>query len=145
MLFTTIDQLLEQGVQNSEVKQGFQVDCFSKTFRRDSDLPKKFRDQAISRCQENIKSGLSSFIVETKLYLTVWKEEQKQQPNEEVSFQKLDQLSQNNESNSNFQHLEEVSQNTKKYRGVTYKSEIPEEQLMLFKQNKTRKYRGIEY
>ena len=87
MLFTTINQLLEQGVQNAEIKQGFQIECFGKTFRRDSDLPKKFRDQAISRCQENIKSGLSSFIVETKLYLTVWKEEQKQQPNEEISCQ----------------------------------------------------------
>ncbi|MEG3435913.1 hypothetical protein V0288_02175 [Pannus brasiliensis CCIBt3594] len=77
MTVYTVEALQEEGIEPEVVKTSLQINCFSGTFRRDRDFPKRFKDEALKIVEEYRKDDIKSFIVETALYITVWKEEPK--------------------------------------------------------------------
>jgi hypothetical protein len=79
MKIYTVQELQSEGVQPELVKTRSRINCFSKTFIRDRDLPKRFTDEAMKTLNEHLAKGTNGFIVETPLFLTVWTEEKKQE------------------------------------------------------------------
>lgn len=77
MTVYTLEELQEEGIEPEVVKTSLQINCFSGTFLRDRDFPKRFKEEALKIVEEYQKNGIKSFIVETLLYITVWKEEPK--------------------------------------------------------------------
>lgn len=70
-----IDNLIIQGVSLAEVQKSRSINCFDTTFKRKSDLPKKFKTKALNLSAEIVKTGIKSFVTETKYSYTVWEEE----------------------------------------------------------------------
>ncbi len=73
------EDLSNHGISAAEVQKSLEIECFKKRFRRKSDLPKKFRDKAMSVSATVMEMGLESFITETNYSYTIW-EESKIQP-----------------------------------------------------------------
>lgn len=67
-----LEELTNQGISLSEIHRSINLNCFGKTFHRQSDLPKKFKEKALNLCQEIIEQGKDSFIVETRYSYTIW-------------------------------------------------------------------------
>ncbi|BAQ63316.1 hypothetical protein [Geminocystis sp. NIES-3709] len=76
MKLLLLKDLVEQGISPTEVQQSLTLTCFTKTFRRQSDLPKKFKEKAVNLCKEMNQLGKETFILETNYSYTVWVEEQ---------------------------------------------------------------------
>jgi hypothetical protein len=77
MKLLLLNDLVEQGISATEIQQSLTLTCFAKTFRRQSVLPKKFKEKALNICQEMGQSGQETFIVETNYSYTIWVEEEK--------------------------------------------------------------------
>lgn len=77
MRLLLLDDLIEEGISPTEVQKSLTLTCFAKTFRRQSDLPKKFKEKAFKLCQEMTKSGKETFILETNYSYTIWVEDDK--------------------------------------------------------------------
>ena len=74
MKIYSISDLEKEGVKPEEVKIQSQIHCFQKKFLRAADFPKKYKNQALDACYAHREEGLDSFLVETPLFITVWKE-----------------------------------------------------------------------
>lgn len=68
------EELANHGISKAEIQQALEIQCFTKKFRRKSDLPKKFKDKAINVCAEIAQAGLDTFITETNYSYTIWEE-----------------------------------------------------------------------
>lgn len=77
MKLLLLDDLVAQGISPTEIQKSLTLTCFAKTFRRQSVLPKKFKEKAVNICQEMGKSGQETFILETNYSYTIWVEEEK--------------------------------------------------------------------
>jgi hypothetical protein len=77
MKLLLLNDLVEQGISATEIQQSLTLTCFAKTFRRQSVLPKKFKEKALNICQEMAQSGQETFILETNYSYTIWVEEEK--------------------------------------------------------------------
>ncbi|MGI0483109.1 hypothetical protein ACN4EE_20290 [Geminocystis sp. CENA526] len=97
MKLLLLDDLVEQGISATEVQQSMTLNCFAKTFRRQSVLPKKFKDKALNLCEEMTQLGQETFIVETNFSYTVWVEE----PKIKEQTNKVNSASINNQLNTN--------------------------------------------
>ncbi|BAQ62850.1 hypothetical protein GM3708_3256 [Geminocystis sp. NIES-3708] len=75
MKLLLLEELTQQGISSSEIKRSLTLNYFGKTFHRQSDLPKKFKEKALNLCQEMIKKGKESFIIDTNYSYTIWVEE----------------------------------------------------------------------
>lgn len=160
-----------EGVQPEVVKTCLRIDCFSGTFVRDRDFPIRFKNEALKLLAAHIESGFKSFIVESTLYLTVWKEEKSR---ESVSLPPLTTVDAESEvidtaTDETMQGLVDgtppVPQPalrktvTRKYRGQEYTVEVADEtlstdtsmptsivdELSTARQTSVKKYRGQEY
>lgn len=85
MKLLLLDDLVEQGISPTEIQKSLTLTCFAKTFRRQSVLPKKFKEKALNICQEMSKSGQETFILETNYSYTIWVEEEKIKEQKKVS------------------------------------------------------------
>jgi hypothetical protein len=65
------EELTDQGISLSEIQRSLTLNCFGKTFHRQSDLPKKFKEKALNLCQEMIEQGKESFVIETHYSYTI--------------------------------------------------------------------------
>jgi hypothetical protein len=77
MKLLLLNDLVEQGISATEIQKSLTLTCFAKTFRRQSVLPKKFKEKALNICQEMGESGQETFILETNYSYTIWVEEEK--------------------------------------------------------------------
>lgn len=77
MKLLLLDDLVEQGISPTEIQKSLTLTCFAKTFRRQSVLPKKFKEKALNICKEMGKSGQETFILETNYSYTIWVEEER--------------------------------------------------------------------
>lgn len=75
MKILTVDDLAQQGISVSDVQKSLTMTYLKKNFRRKSDLPKKFKEKALSICAEIGNLGKESFVIETNYSYTVWEEE----------------------------------------------------------------------
>jgi len=75
MKILTANELTQQGISMAEVQKSLTMTYLTKNFRRKSDLPKKFREKALSICTEINTLGKESFVIETNYSYTVWEEE----------------------------------------------------------------------
>lgn len=75
MKILTVNELTQQGISIAEVQKSLTMTYLTKNFRRKSDLPKKFREKALSICTEINSLGKESFVIETNYSYTVWEEE----------------------------------------------------------------------
>lgn len=75
MKLLLLEELTQQGISSSEIKRSLTLNYFGKTFHRQSDLPKKFKEKALNLCQEMMKEGRESFIIDTNYSYTIWVEE----------------------------------------------------------------------
>ncbi len=119
----TIEELESQGINGQELKQGKTIEYLDKVFVRVSNQPKQFRDLALEERNKYVRSGLDSFVVESRFYLTVWKE-QKQR-----SMIYLEGNPQENHESSDQEavkptHILNIKAQAKKYRGSGYSDEI---------------------
>lgn len=98
MKLLLLDDLVEQGISATELQRSMTLNCFAKTFRRESVLPKKFKDKAVNLCEEMTQLGQETFIVETNFSYTVWVEEPKiKEPKNNVNSASINsQLNTNN-------------------------------------------------
>ncbi len=93
-----LDNLVIQGVSLAEVQQSLSINCFDTTFKRKSDLPKKFKTKALNLSAEIVKTGIKSFVTETNYSYTVWEEEKIEKT--DLSSILDDQIMQESESES---------------------------------------------
>ncbi len=75
MRILTANELTKMGIAVAQVQQSLTLTYLTKEFRRQSDLPKKFKDKALNICQELYQNGKDSFVTETNYSYTVWEEE----------------------------------------------------------------------
>ncbi len=75
MKILTVDDLAQEGISISDVQKSLTMTYSTKNFRRKSDLPKKFKEKALSICAEIGNLGKESFVIETNYSYTVWEEE----------------------------------------------------------------------
>lgn len=116
-VYTLEDLQSIEGVQPEVVKKRLRINCFSGTFVRDRDFPIRFRDEALKVLANYLDSGIKSFIVQSSLYLTLWKEEKQAEAVQSKSVASTTKVSKDISS----PELTASSQKTiKKYRGQEY-------------------------
>lgn len=96
MKILTLEDLISQGLSIPEVQKSLTMTYLSKQFRRKSDLPKKFREKALSLCAEIEDSGRESFVIETNYSYTVWEEEKSLDSNVKIGNNSSNSLTENN-------------------------------------------------
>ena len=85
MLFLTAEELENQGVSRQEAQESAQIKCSDKLFMRVANFPLQERSQATELGKDFLRSGIFSFISESRDNLTVWKE--KKEDNCDISEQ----------------------------------------------------------
>lgn len=113
MEFLSATKLQEHNIDIS-IRNNSTISWQGKLYERKKVFSKSYRNKAISIYQENLKSNLSTLLVEYKNYLAVWVEKQlKTNPDREKSLTLLSTKS------------TPKKKIIKKYRGITYEVEIP--------------------
>lgn len=76
MLILTIAELEKQGITSQEVEKSQQIKCVDKIMERVADFSNQNHYQACELGKSYLKLGIFSFVSESKIGLTVWKEKQ---------------------------------------------------------------------
>lgn len=122
-VYTLKDLEAVEGVQPEIVKKRLRINCFSGTFVRDRDFPMRFREEALKVLASYLDSGIKSFIVQSSLYLTLWREEkQSVEIQESHSTTATSQI--NNALLTNQLNGTTTQKVIKKYRGQEYIVEV---------------------
>lgn len=105
------EDLENEGVSCTQVKQSLQIECFDKVFRRSADLPKKFKTKAFNLCLELTDKGINNFITETNYSYTIWEEAKQTQQEEKNHLLKEENTEKTSSSSSLFIHSKEELNN----------------------------------
>ncbi|MGY6531043.1 MAG: hypothetical protein ACXITR_14050 [Cyanobacterium sp.] len=74
MEILSAENLQVYGVKAEDIQKSLKIECFGKSFVRESDVPKKFREKALFLSSEFLTKGKQSFVTETNFSYTVWTE-----------------------------------------------------------------------
>ncbi|VEP18628.1 hypothetical protein H1P_840009 [Hyella patelloides LEGE 07179] len=114
MEFLSATKLQEHNIDIS-IRNNSTISWKGKLYERKKVFSKSYRNKAFSIYKENLKSNLSTLLVEYKNYLAVWVEKQlKTNPGKEKSLTILSPKS------------TPKKKIIKKYRGIAYEVEIPD-------------------
>lgn len=97
MKILTVNELTQQGISISEMQKSLTMTYLNKNFKRKSDLPKKFKDKALSLCAEIEGLGKESFVIETNYSYTIWEEEKSVTSDVKIENKSPDLLQKNND------------------------------------------------